>query len=50
MLQDCKLVEKTQDFKLKFTENKDAALIKNFDHTRVVVLMYFLFDFYEQYV
>ena len=50
MMQDCKLVEKPPDFKLRFTDNKNISILKNFDHTRFVVLMYFLFDFYEQYV
>jgi hypothetical protein len=50
MLQDVKLVEKPPDFKLRFTDNKNISILKNFDHTRFVVLVYFLFDFYEQYV
>jgi len=50
MLQDVKLVEKPPDFKLRFADNKNMFIIKNFDHTRSVILNYFLFDFYEQYV
>jgi len=50
MLQDVKLVEKPPDFKLKFNDSKNIFILKNFDHTRSVILNYFLFDFYEQYV